>query len=325
VTVPVALFAFNRPETTRRVLERICAAAPSELFLFADGPRVGEDGDVAACAEVRAMLDAVELDCPVHRVYSDVNHGIEGSIHRGLDRVFAMVDEAVILEDDCLPDPTFFEFSADLLERYRDDVRVTNIAGTGLHTSLDQAPPESYCFVAFSPIWGWATWRRSWTEYRSQEGGAPFDPDDTFLLTKAARRYFARVAERGLGDFGWDSMWACSTVARRGLAAAPMVNLVENIGIGDGATHTPDHREGRPALAMPMPIRHPAAVALDLQVELYAERILTLHGGMLAHVVRLLARSERARSVLRRARRLASRAYHPNRSGEEKAQELLRQ
>ena len=82
----------------------------------------------------------------------------------GLNWVFSLVEEAIILEDDCLPDLTFFRFCQELLERYRGDSRISYISGDNLVQKYGQ-PADSYYFSRIGGVWGWATWRSEWQRY----------------------------------------------------------------------------------------------------------------------------------------------------------------
>jgi len=129
---PVALFVFKRPETTRRVFEAISKARPAKLFLIADGPRPGRDGEEEVCSQVRDIVSCVDWQCEVFKNFSEANLGCQERMISGLNWVFSLVEEAIILEDDCLPDSSFFPFCRELLERYRGDSRISYISGTNL-------------------------------------------------------------------------------------------------------------------------------------------------------------------------------------------------
>ncbi len=116
---PVALIVFNRPETTRRVFAAIAAARPARLLLIADGPRTDRPGEVERCDEVRKIVTSVDWPCEVLTNFAEENMGCRRRVVSGLNWVFSQVEEAIILEDDCVPDASFFPFCAEMLERYR--------------------------------------------------------------------------------------------------------------------------------------------------------------------------------------------------------------
>ncbi|MCX5762039.1 MAG: glycosyltransferase family A protein, partial [Gemmatimonadetes bacterium] len=142
---PVVLFAFNRPELTARVFATIRAARPSRLFLVCDGPRADRPGEADRCAAVRQILSEVDWPCEVERNYSDENMGCGLRVSSGIEWVFARTEEAIFLEDDVLPEATFFRYCDELLERYRTDDRVMMICGYNLLGRGD-VPGPSYWF-----------------------------------------------------------------------------------------------------------------------------------------------------------------------------------
>jgi len=157
---PVALMIFNRADLTAQLFAAIRAARPTRLLVVADGPR--NEAERAKCQAARDVI-RVDWDCQLSTHYSDVNLGCGGRISSGIDWIFREVEEAIILEDDTLPSPTFFRFCDVLLERYRDDERIMNIGGTNAYPhAMPASRPESYFFSRYGHTQGWATWRRAW-------------------------------------------------------------------------------------------------------------------------------------------------------------------
>lgn len=267
-TVPVALFIFNRPELTHRVLDAVAVARPAQLLVVADGPRPDhpDDGDLVRAA--RSALDRVDWPCEVQTCFSDVNLGCGRRIASGLDWVFDQVEEAIILEDDCLPNPSFFGFCEELLGRYREDERVFMISGSNV-LEPDPFVRNSYCFSRGYQIWGWATWRRAWRHYDYDMRAWP-QLRDSGWLAEHLRSVAGAEAARVLFDMTfdgriqqWDFQWVLAGWLQNALAVVPGVNLVANIGYGQAATHLTDAGDRLaqlPAQAMSFPLRHPPEV-----------------------------------------------------------------
>jgi hypothetical protein len=327
---PVVLIGFNRPQHTRRTLDAIRAVRPEQVFLVADGPRADRPDDADLCAQVRAVMDSVDWPCEVHRRYSDVNLGCEGNVETGLDWVFAHVEDAIVFEDDCVADPSFFVYADELLDRYRDDRRVWQIAGNAHAVPARRFGDDSYRFAAWASVWGWATWADRWHRHRAMfprnhqgpDGLAPVRteparPRPELLVTRGGRAHFAEAATSDdVVRHGWDKQWWLTMLTEGALAATPAVNMVQNIGFGAGATHGVYEHETDAARGMPQPIRHPAQVALDVEVERELELLLSRVGGRTAERARRLVTNPRLRGVARailhsetaaRATRLASR------------------
>ena len=276
VRAPVALFIFNRPEPTARVLQAIAAARPATLLVVADGPRASRPGEQALCEQARDVIARVDWPCDVRLEYSDRNLGCRRRVSSGLDWVFSQVDRAIILEDDCLPDPSFFPYCDDLLERYADNPRVAHIAGPAF---LPSGPwlPHSYYFSLHITIWGWATWRRAWQHYDQTMAEWPRLRErgwlDTLFEDPAARTYWRGIFDTIYGGSidTWDYQWVFACWRQGGLSTVPRSNLISNIGFGDGATHTRDGlldaRAALPTQPLTCPLRHPPVVVRHRQAD----------------------------------------------------------
>jgi hypothetical protein len=272
---PVALFIFNRPEPTRRVFERIRAARPERLLVVADGPRADRPAEADACRAARDIAASVDWPCDVRTNYSDANLGCKRRVASGLDWVFQLCESAIILEDDCVPEPTLFRFFDEMLARYRDDARVMMVSGTNPLGEWKR-DRHDYHFSYCGSIWNWASWRRAWRSY---------DVDMKLWADEDVRQrvrdvfaepelYEGRVAAydavaRGKVDT-WDMQWSFARIIQSGLSVVPAVNLVRNVGFGPGATHT--HKANAPAADLPttpmtFPLREPRCVAVDREYD----------------------------------------------------------
>lgn len=277
---PVAMVVFAREDTTRRVFERVRQAQPPKLFVIADGPRPERPGEAERCAATRAVFDEVDWDCEVHRRLAEVNLGCGRSVSEGVSWVFEHVEEAVVLEDDCLPEPSFFPYCDELLERYRDDERVMVVSGNNFDPAAPATPPHSYGFQRNYGTWGWATWKRAW---RHMDMAVPHWPalrDTSWLLdvqgTERAvafwRAIFDRAHSAGAAADHWtfDYQWYCSCWAQHGLGIVPSSNLVTNIGFGNHATNTSWQESplaGYPTRPIRLPLVHPPTMVRDLDAD----------------------------------------------------------
>jgi len=274
ITPPVVLLVFNRPAPTARVLARIREARPSMLFVVADGPRPDRADDQENCRAVRALVEqGIDWPCTLVRDYAATNLGCGRRIASGLTRVFEQVEEAIILEDDCLPDPSFFPYCAELLERYRHEPRVGLISGS--HHQMRNVPAaDDYYFCRYGNIWGWATWRRAWQVYDYQMSAWPAWKKsgelEKLFPDRAVRAYWRKVWDEtaaGRHDT-WDYQWTFEYMRRGMWGILPRVALIQNIGFGADATHTAgegaDYPETKP---LDFPLRHPVRIEPDLDAE----------------------------------------------------------
>jgi hypothetical protein len=265
LTTPVAFLIFNRPDTTARVFEAIRQAKPPKLLVVADGPRPDRPDDVEKCKAARAIIDKVDWDCAVLTNYSDLNLGCKNRVSSGLDWVFSLVEEVIILEDDCLPHPSFFRFCQDLLDYYRDDERIMAISGDNFQLGRKRTE-YSYYFSRYNHIWGWASWRRAWQYYdvkmRLWQEIRDCNWLEYILGEGQSVKYWTKIfqsAYDGKIDT-WGYRWTFACWIQNGLTILPNVNLVSNIGFGEGATHTSSSKSkvaNLPVEEMIFPLKHP--------------------------------------------------------------------
>jgi hypothetical protein len=304
---PVALFVFNRPDFANRVLAAVRAAQPPRLLVVADGPRPNRPDDEPRCAQTRALFERLDWDCEVLYNYADTNLGCRQRITSGLEWVFSQVEEAILLEDDCIPDPTFFRFCDELLERYRHDGRVMTISGNNPHRGWRRGP-GSYYFSRFFNCWGWASWRRSWQLYDPQmrqwpqvcEGGWLQD----VLGDGRAEQYYRPILQKtfeGQID-SWAYRWLLSGWLHNVVHIHPSVNLVTNIGFDGRATHT----SGRDSVyadqgsgSLDFPLVHPPFMVADSQAD---QRTVKLALQESSRLTRMVARLRLQRGHQRQPR-----------------------
>jgi len=242
LNTPVALFIFNRPDLTEIVFNEIRKIKPLRLLIIADGPRFIEEQE--KCFDARNIIKTIDWDCDIYKNFSDINLGCRERVFSGLNWVFSQVEEAIILEDDCLPSPSFFYFCQNLLEKYRYDERIMSIGGTCTNGDLVARHKYSYYFSQYTEIWGWASWRRAWQYYDVEmKTWSNFKASEQMKMLFDSRfeevywtSIFDKVFNKKIDT--WDYQWLYACLLQRGLCVIPCVNLIKNIGFRDDATHT---------------------------------------------------------------------------------------
>jgi hypothetical protein len=261
-STPVLFLVFNRPDTTQQVFNAIRQAKPKQLFVAADGPRPNHPEELEKCEAVRAIIKQVDWDCEVKTLFRNENLGCGKAVSTAITWIFEHVERGIILEDDCLPNSSFFTFCEENLMKYLYDERVFAITGDNFFKgALSQ---DSYFFSRFVYIWGWATWKRSWTlhtELLKNFTEILSNVKTLSLNHKGANRNIinnAREAYNGTIDT-WDYQWILSAYLNNGLVITPNVNLVKNIGFDERATHTKkgDNRIIIDTNYIVFPLKHP--------------------------------------------------------------------
>ena len=264
---PIGFLIFNRPDTTQRVFRAIARAQPRKLFVVCDAARPKNAGEEERVTASREIINSVDWPCEVLTNYATENMGCKDRITSGLEWIFGQVEEAIILEDDCLPEPSFFPFCENLLDHYRDDKRVVSISGNNFQQGNSRTH-DSYYFSKYFHCWGWATWRRVWNN---------FDPNMSQWSDFSAAEYFSAFADSSEEESYWRKIfsaqhagqidswaypWLFSCWAQNGLTAIPDVNLVSNIGFREDATHTTGDSHLANLQTRPIgQIRHPRFMA----------------------------------------------------------------
>lgn len=262
LSVPVLFCIFNRPKQTEQSFQRIRESRPSELFISADGPRTGR-GEDSLCEAARSIVKKVDWPCTVHTLFREENLGCRLAMSTGIGWFFEHVEEGIVLEDDCIADPTFFTYCSNLLERYRDDRRVWCISGSNFQNGQWRGD-GSYYFSRYNHCWGWATWRRCWRHYDSElmQWGTLKKSGllSTIFDTELECTYWSGIWDRLLLESkpdSWAYRWTFTCFSQGGLTALPNRNLVSNIGVGSDATHCAGYaidtvvNEGLPAIVHP--------------------------------------------------------------------------
>lgn len=284
--VPVLFCIFNRPELTRQVFQRIRAAQPKVLLVVSDGPRADRAGEHEAVSQSRAILQDVDWQCEVKTNFAEENMGCKARIATGITWAFEHTEDLIILEDDCLPDPTFFSYCAELLDRYRNDERIMMVSGNNFQPTA--RTDASYYFSHWTHIWGWATWKRAWQHFDVDVKDWPARRSENFFdaifPSTADRRHWRQVMDNqhaGLIDT-WDFPWTYACWKSGGLTVLPDQNLVTNIGFGKDATHTTDaeSRLARLPTSPMMDIVHPQQIIRHEVADQYTlENIMSLCAG----------------------------------------------
>lgn len=265
-SVPIVLFLYNRKSTTRRIFEKIRQIKPATLFLIADGPNLNKADALAKVDETRKSVEIVDWECNVFREYAEVNMGCDKRIETGLNYVFQRVDRAIILEDDCLPNSSFFQFCEEMLEFYKNDNNIMYVSGTNILG--EDITTNDFFFSKRADTWGWATWKRAW-DYYPTDVNEFWNHIKTSGLIKTHRgsyigKKFIEEVESNFskGIYPWDYIWQSLVQSRNGLGIVPSKNLIENIGFGDDATHTnnkPSYYSGK-VTELKFPLQYPVKV-----------------------------------------------------------------
>ncbi len=262
---PVLLIIFNRPHISQKIFDVIKQIKPKYLYVAADGPRKNKPDDIKKCHAARNILNQVDWECELKTLFRDSNMGCGKGPADAITWFFEHVEQGVILEDDCLPDQSFFPFCEELLNRFRYDHKISVISGTNPLLKWKEKK-SSYVYSTLGGTHGWATWRRAWKN---------FDYTATLWNTAQGKERVKKTLNNKLfydhfsTEFDtyfkcqrndvWDFQWLFCRLAHFSYSIVPNRNLISNIGFNEYATHTlksSDLMAGLPTYKMDFPLKH---------------------------------------------------------------------
>ncbi|MBR4782257.1 MAG: hypothetical protein IK014_12990 [Lachnospiraceae bacterium] len=298
LTVPAVLCTFNRYDTSMEVFAKIREAAPSKLYLVSDAARESKENEKEIVERIRTEIEnGVDWPCELVKVYADQNMGCARRITSALDYVFEREESAIILEDDCLPADSFFEYCQTLLEQYRNDDRIMSVGGS---TIIDYRPQQDidYYFTTEFCCCGWATWRRAWKLFDFDMKDYPEKIKEeygyikkTVFSKKAFWNYTAQWKQLYQSEkkSSWAYIFFYESIIHHKLHIMSSVNLIKNLGFDKEATHT-----GKPLdyyvtdiQELSFPLRAPDAVERNVQYDSQIYRI-TQKAGLIIKIKELL-------------------------------------
>jgi hypothetical protein len=262
----------------------------------ADGPRSDRPDEGAKCQATRAVIDSIDWPCELFKNYSENNMGCGPRPASAISWVFEHEERAIILEDDCIPDPTFFPFCEELLERYKDDQRIMQICGTN-HVDEHLEIHESYLFSKYSQCWGWATWKRAWDLFDYEMTTWPEYQSRNMLQNivqspKEIEYWDNNLANVFAGDQSvWDVRWLFCIWSNHGLCVIPKSNLISNVGFCAGATHTfgdQNPYSERQTKPIALPLLHANTIAPDIRHDELIEKNFYKSDGLYKAVRRMI-------------------------------------
>lgn len=278
-STPVLFLIFNRPENTRKVFEEISKVRPAKLYIAADGPRSHVPGDKEKCLSAREIEKKIDWKCEVKTLFRDHNLGCKNAVSSAISWFFEEEDEGIILEDDCVPDQSFFSFCQCLLATYRDNDKIMHIGGNNFQPEAETH--ASYYFSNYNHVWGWATWKRAWKKYDKNLQDFPaFLKEGRInkILGDRPVKYswlykFWKLHQQKIDT--WDYQWTYTIWNNRGISVTPSKNLVSNIGFNEDATHTKSKNGKNWAVKTEgiNTIIHPQGVEINHEADRRADKI----------------------------------------------------
>ena len=278
LTTPVSIFFYRRPDHLAQVMGKVREVRPAVLFGISDGPKTENLESQKGVEESRRIFrETIDWPCRWEVLERESNQGSYLSVSKGLDWVFERVNETIILEDDTVPDTSFFRFTAELLERFRGDERIGSVCGSNFDAPSDWTSKASYRFTRYHHGWGWGTWKRAWKIFDREEKLLSEIPkikkENWMKLSTKEWSYWERCFQRTYARKldAWDYRWTLSLWIHHMACVIPKVNLVRNIGFDEKATHTVEREfadlEMHRIQPLPFPLIDSSASQVDRRLD----------------------------------------------------------
>lgn len=283
--VPIVLFIFKRVDKTQKIIKQISKIKPKKLYIIADGAR--NDREVELVNNCRDIIDAsIDWNCEVIKNYSVNNRGVYKNIGLGAKWVFEREEKAIFLEDDNLPDESFFKYCYELLNKYEENEKVMWICGTNYLEEYNNQEQSSYVFTQHLLPCGWASWAKKFLKYYDGEL-KHFNEQNIRNIKKTysnKKLYKQQInlmlrekkrIEKGLDPISWDYQMEFSVRNNNLLAIAPTKNLIENIGVDEHSIHGGVSYDNvmterfcrMKKISLSFPLKDPSEIKVDLVYE----------------------------------------------------------
>jgi hypothetical protein len=269
VKSPILLITYKRFETTKQVFDIISQVKPDRFYFVSNAPNPNNLAEIDKILKVRNLLKEINWECDVKVLLRETHLQVRDSIPDAIDWFFETEVEGIILEDDCLPNFSFFRFCDELLDRFRDVHRVSVISGTNFDFNIELS--NQYYFSNLTHIWGWATWKRSWVNYDRDILYWPHLKSNNFLSSIFKKRKHIKFWESMLDGVyqkkinTWDFQLALTYWYQNQISIVPRVNLISNIGVGIESTnaHYQNSFSSMKTVEMKFPLEHNNSFVVD--------------------------------------------------------------
>ncbi len=275
-SIPTLLVIYNRPQIVKKLLKSLATIQPKKLYVFCDGPKDEKDNKLVL--ETRQLFATIPWECQLQTKFLKRNVGCRRGVSSAIDWLFTNEEAGIILEDDCIPNASFFAFVELMLQQYKADLRISQICG--YNSGFRYRGKESYFFSTYSSSWGWATWKDRWSSFAwfSNNGAALLGDANVsaYLTTKSIpAAYVSNVKKTLSGSLdSWDYLWSISNILNNRLSIVPSKNLISNIGFGKDSTNTQfsTHLANLPLEKISKKFTHPQVILPNYEYDMLKRR-----------------------------------------------------
>jgi hypothetical protein len=237
-STPIALFVYNRPDHTRRLLKSLVKCERFDtcpIYIFSDGSKNESQQDKVQA--VRNIIHDFAEKNNAKVIEASENLGLNSSIIKGISQVCEEHGRIIVFEDDLVLHPRTLDFMIQALDRYENDTRVGHVSGFSFPIQHD-LQVDAVLLPLFNS-WGWGTWARSWKDFEWSPEKALQDMRKDANLRRRMYPYFDMFMHfYQKNEMVWDLLWHWKLQSLNRVGVFPSASLIWCSGFDETATHT---------------------------------------------------------------------------------------
>jgi hypothetical protein len=236
---PIGICTYSRIEHLKQTVHALqlnTLAKESELHIFSDGPRVGDEQEVGLLREYLYQIDGFKK---VHLILQQENNMVKNTYeaHRSLTRQYG---RSIFMEDDIITSPHFLSFMNEALQKYEFNKQVMSIGGYCPPVDMPRKYDQDVFFSKIFCPWGVGIWEDRFAmidqerDFRSKAANNHL-ANELKYLGKNLNRRFRSLPKRIIQDTDtiakFDLLATIAMVKRLLFTVMPRYSLINNIGL----------------------------------------------------------------------------------------------
>lgn len=239
---PIGIGTYNRLEHLQKVVNALTLnklADESELFIFIDGPKKGDEEIVARVNEYCQTINGFKTVNVIQReqnIYPNNNYN-------GFQELIDKYGKVIWMEDDIVTAPGFLTFMNEALEFYEDNEDIISIGGYKFPFNINSDYKKDYIAMPRFNGWGMGAWKSKWDLDKYDLNNMNLDDFRSELKRKSGKGWnIVLLNERKIID-ALDSRIAVYMLLNNKYSIVPKISLSKNIGNdGSGANSIATNR-----------------------------------------------------------------------------------
>lgn len=272
---PILILTHKRFNSVKLIVNELKKIKPKQIYLANNPlPIEATQEEIKNQKKIIKLFDNLPWDYILKKKIHPEHLDVKNSIVQSINWFFSNVEYGIILEDDCIPCPSFFYFCQTILIKYLDNQKIMHICGSNFQKIHNHK--FSYYFSKYNHVWGWASWKRAWNLY---------DKDITFWPKLKKSDKWIKInplwLERRYWDYffslcfnnkiiTWDYQWLACIWNYNGISIIPNKNLITNVGFDKYATNTKKNKSVFCNKRMEFKsIKHPQKIDINNEADIY--------------------------------------------------------